>query len=752
MSTAVNIVVTPLANRAPGRFEVRLANGQLLVASSRQPWCDAACRLRVNGCDPNTPLIMKRAGSDAVARRSTIGNAANLKARLSPIAAKYGWSADAIPDRLDAKGLQELLERLSAFPNDVVDQIVAVAFPAEADASQEAEQPEPQEGETAGNEIGEEVDPLSTVTPKPGPNINYGDGLVLPWDDSPLPPLDATDNTEATETSDEDMVAPEDVVHSSPEPNEPETEETPAETIWNKAEAEIRGQQDPATGRQPKVRPTPRSTVEAILTSIRTRGLAALKEPKNIERLSRCDAAAKDEIAARIKLRQDFDGFGGARISDSERPEPVPHESSKGHGLVTVCASDVDPKRIDALWKDVSGAIRLARSEHTLIAGEPGLGKSQLGIQVAATITVGGDWPCGAGRAPLGSVIILSAEDNIETTLVPRLIAAGADRKRVTIIKATYTEDGKGERGFDLQADIVALERLIKEIGDVLLIIIDPITAYLGGGIDGRKNVQVRAALEPVGRLAERAKLAFLSVTHFNKGTAGASTKALYRVIDSVAFTAAPRAAFTVMEDPDDKDRRLFLHLKNNLGLRPEGLAFRLEQRVVGADKEGDFVASSVAWQTEPVGTTADQALNGGGKEDESSAKEADIEFLGTLLDSAPVKVEDIEAEARQAGLLKAGQPINKDKPFRDAKKALGIKSYQPKGQRGAGWFWALPKHQAPSEASGALTIVGAPDQERAPDPPKVHDLDEARRRAKAKARESAPNPPLDDLEPEPRR
>jgi len=149
-----------------------------------------------------------------------------------------------------------------------------------------------------------------------------------------------------------------------------------------------------------------------------------------------------------------------------------------------------------------------------------------------------------------------------------------------------------------------------------------------------------------------------------------------------------------------------------------KALAYTLEGISVGTDQETKetIVAPRVAWGLEHVDVTADQALAAaaGGK-DEPTAKEANVEFLNTVLDDGPVKVEEIAADARAAGLLNAGQPINKDKPFREAKKALGIKSYQPKGEKGAGWYWALPKHQAPLTPSGALLNNRAPDGVRAP-------------------------------------
>src|SRR5262249_34355637 len=79
----------------------------------------------------------------------------------------------------------------------------------------------------------------------------------------------------------------------------------------------------------------------------------------------------------------------------------------------------VSGRRPSRLWQN-----RLARGKLTLLAGEPGIGKSQTVIDIIARISNGGFWPDG-GRAPLGSSVILSAEDSANDTLRPRLEAAG---------------------------------------------------------------------------------------------------------------------------------------------------------------------------------------------------------------------------------------------------------------------------------------------------------------------------------------
>jgi hypothetical protein len=144
------------------------------------------------------------------------------------------------------------------------------------------------------------------------------------------------------------------------------------------------------------------------------------------------------------------------------------------------------------------------------------------------------------------------------------------------------------------------------------LVIIDPISSYMGK-IDSHKNTEVRGALEPASEMAERLKVAILSITHFSK-SGGNTGKALHRFIGSIAFVGAPRAAFAVIEDVDHEDRILFLHAKNNMAPKAQGLAYRLFQTIVG-DGEG-IVASYVVWDGNPVTMSANEALratDGGG-------------------------------------------------------------------------------------------------------------------------------------------
>jgi AAA domain/Primase C terminal 2 (PriCT-2)/RepB DNA-primase N-terminal domain len=357
-------------------------------------------------------------------------------------------------------------------------------------------------------------------------------------------------------------------------------------------------------------------------------------------------------------------------------------ENPIGKQLVVYDASAVTPAPVEWLWPG-----RLAIGKTTLIGGDPGLGKSQLSIFVASIISQAGEWPCQEGRSPKRSVIMLSAEDGVADTIVPRLMAAGADLDKVKIVTAVHEEDGSGRRIFNLTQDLDALECLIITLGDVGAVIIDPVDAYIGGNVDSHKNAAVRAVLEPISEMADRLNVAILALTHFSKQLGG---KTIYRFIGSIAHIGAARVAFAVIADPEDKTRILLLHAKNNLAPPQKGLAFRIEQRLV-AD---GIIGSSIFFESEHVAdVTADEALaaeSGGGQ---VTAKDEAKEFLREVLGRGRVKLQDLEAMARADGFLRDNQQMRQSKPFRSAKAELGVVSTREGFGADAVSYWSLPEH-----------------------------------------------------------
>ncbi len=354
-------------------------------------------------------------------------------------------------------------------------------------------------------------------------------------------------------------------------------------------------------------------------------------------------------------------------VEDNDDAPPVAE-------LISRCAAEIPPEKIEWLWPG-----RIARGKHTCIAGEPGAGKSQLSIAIIAAVTTTGEWPCGEGRAPLGSAIILSAEDGAADIIVPRLLAAGADLSRVHVVSAVRNNDGS-RRALNLQRDLDLLEKKIAEIGNVALVVVDPVSSYLGK-TDSHKNSDVRGVLEPLSEMAERTRVAILSVTHFSKVGANNTTKALHRFIGSIAFTGAPRAAFAVIEDAEHDGRRLFLHAKNNFARAPQGLAFRLEQCLVG----DGIVASRILWEAEPVAITANEALAADAAGTETRTAKADaMELLQAVLASGPVPAAEVNRTAREHGLTA--------KAIRSAREVLGVKIERDGFGPGSKSLWSLPK------------------------------------------------------------
>jgi putative DNA primase/helicase len=344
--------------------------------------------------------------------------------------------------------------------------------------------------------------------------------------------------------------------------------------------------------------------------------------------------------------------------------------------LVTRRVSEIEAKPVSWLWLG-----RIPRGKLTIIAGDPGLGKSQITASIAAVVTSGGCWPVDRHQCGAGDVLFLSAEDDTADTLRPRLEAAGADLNRVHVIEgviAGYTGEGAHRnRLFSLQLDLEALANTLAKLREVVAVVIDPISAYLGDA-DSHKNAEVRSLLAPLGDLAASHNTAIIGISHLNKAT---GTQAMLRVSGSLAFVAAARAAYLVAADPKDKSRRVFLPLKNNLGRDATGLAYRIESATVASTAAGPLDTSRIAWESEAITMSADEVMQSGTPK-KTSALDHAKECVECILADGPMP-------AKEVGELAAGDGIS-EKTLRRAREALGITPAK-NGMEGP-WMWSLPK------------------------------------------------------------
>ncbi len=373
-------------------------------------------------------------------------------------------------------------------------------------------------------------------------------------------------------------------------------------------------------------------------------------------------------------------------------------------------------RRVDWLWPD-----RVPLGKMTLLIGDPGRGKSLVGLDMAARVTRGLPWPdacltlltaaggcatqgpiaaapspCEARDrsaklcAPLGRVVLLSAEDDAADTILPRLKAAGGDPERVVILHSLEGRRDRRRLSFSLARDMSLLDDEMQARGDVRLVILDPVTAYLGG-LHGNSNAEVRDLLAPVRELAERHRAAVLGVSHLTKKR---DVALIYRAMGSLAFVAASRAVWAVGADRSEPGRMLLLPVKCNLLGGATGLAFRIQ------GSAGDPSVPVVAWEPQAVTEAAEEAL---GATRRAPAVELAAMWLRGLLAAGPRASRDVERLAAAAGVSPTA--------LRKARKALGVEGCH--GGTGNAWALQLPGREAtgPEVSDGPPAAAGAAEE-----------------------------------------
>jgi putative DNA primase/helicase len=375
-----------------------------------------------------------------------------------------------------------------------------------------------------------------------------------------------------------------------------------------------------------------------------------------------------------------------AHSSEPVRGERHPDEKNAAAGVygreVTLLrASDVTPEAVSWLWNGW-----LAAGKIHVLGGAPGTGKTTIAMALAATVTTGGRWPDGT-RSTTGNAVIWSGEDDPADTLIPRLALAGADLVRVYFIDDIRV--GGERRSFDPATDMEPLRRKLTEIGDVRLLIVDPLVSAIAG--DSHKNAEVRRGLQPLADLAASMRCAVVGVTHFSKNTGG--REPVERLTGSLAFGALARvvmvAAKCQEEGDDGRTTRLFCRAKSNNGPDHGGFHYDLHQAEIKSHP--GIVASAVLWGEAVEGAarellaTAEEAGDDGEGGTLADAKR----FLIGLLEDGPMRAGDVFKDADQAGYSK--------RSIQRAANALRV-DRRKDGMRG-GWSWRLsPKMPNRSE------------------------------------------------------
>lgn len=414
-----------------------------------------------------------------------------------------------------------------------------------------------------------------------------------------------------------------------------------------------------------------------------------MDELKKYERATnRLDAAIARAIQGRVTPadQPSLEDKADTHLQSSERMKGITNTPQSvgrlplpvgGRGTATtvnlICASDLNPEAVDWLWHGW-----LAAGKTNLFGGQPGTGKTTVSMSLAATVSTGGCWPDGS-QTITGNVVIWSGEDDPADTLLPRLILSGAELNRIFFIDDI--REGNQRRSFDPARDMEPLLRKLEEVGDVRLLIVDPIVSAIAG--DSHRNAEVRRALQPLVDIAASMRCALLGITHFTKGTKGADP--VERITGSLAFGALARVVLVAAKRQsaveDGRDGWIFCRAKSNIGPDDGGFDYDLRQGELAG--HAGIVASFVVWG---------EALEGSARDLLAMADMSGGEFAGfatpdakrvvaDLLANGPMKASDVQEQAKQAGFSES--------QIQRASKALNVR--KRKDGMDGGWVWELP-------------------------------------------------------------
>jgi hypothetical protein len=377
---------------------------------------------------------------------------------------------------------------------------------------------------------------------------------------------------------------------------------------------------------------TPRDEAEALVLAV----------------AGRCKPAFPDSEALK-KVEQAWKfpaGSGGASRDESkdptgqlDGPPAEGPETASPPRAETLRLSKVESRELRWFWKS-----RIPRGAITMHDGDPDLGKSITWIDMAARCSrAAGEFPDGEPCDGPKTTLLLSAEDPVETVIRPRFDAAGGDPEKVVLLRSVRRRRDDAPDLFSLSSDLGILEEVVQQLRPDM-IVIDPITAYLGA-VNSWKDQEVRRVLAPLAALAEKYDSAVILIRHLNKATKVESV--LYRGGGSIGIIGAARSGLLSAKDPDDPERRLLATYKHNLARGAETLAYRT---VPSPDNPAVPI---VEWLGSDA-RSAEQINAAAGETYEQKSTRGDARgFLKEVLADGPMPAEDVYADAKKAGITR---------------------------------------------------------------------------------------------------
>lgn len=373
--------------------------------------------------------------------------------------------------------------------------------------------------------------------------------------------------------------------------------------------------------------------------------------------------AAILKSASLLKTKRDYEGIVGLI---TEAAGTRPKEAEYGRELESICVADVVGKQLEWLWHNT-----FPKAQLSLLVGKPSAGKSFFTMMMAARVSSGKGFPTHTEyTVDQGKVLVLQLEDSVASTCKKRLYWEDAYDRNVHFLLGT--KDKKGNTyPVDLSTDLDKVRLKMAELGDVKLLIVDPLSAYVGisAKMDSHNEREVRAALSPLMTFIEQEGVTVIGIMHLNKNQAADPVQ---RIMGSAAWSQVPRVIWVIAKDRQDPELRHFLVGKNNevseTDKRKAEFVFRIQDNRIVVDPD-----------VQPMGLT--EAV---GPEPPEDAKER-----RGKLKTALTFLEDQKAQgAREISAKEANQifPEINDNTWSQARRKLKIKPVQGPD----GWRWPL--------------------------------------------------------------
>lgn len=315
--------------------------------------------------------------------------------------------------------------------------------------------------------------------------------------------------------------------------------------------------------------------------------------------------------------------------------------------LKVIKMSEVQSQEIEWLWYPF-----IPYGKLTIVQGDPGDGKTTLILNIAAKLSKGEGLDNNMKLMESMNIIYQTAEDGLADTVKPRLEKAGADCERIVVIDESYKSLSMADE---------RLKEAIIQTGARMLIL-DPIQAYLGGGMDMNRANEARDMTKRLGALAEKYKCAIILIGHMNKAS---GNKAAYRGMGSIDFFAVARSVLLVGRVEGEPNIRAVVQIKNNLAQFGHPKAFELMES--GFKWMGDYEI------------TADEVL--GGIAPKANKLEQAKQILRELAETSnAIQSNEIFDMSEEQGISK--------RTLENAKKELGIRARKINNS----WYWELDK------------------------------------------------------------